>query len=99
METLEHPDGPRFPYTALTGEYVCCKRVEDYVYAGDKAMFGLGSHYHCPRCWVQTGSYGHTSTFCHKINKPFPKNTTEFHRCCPDGYCELEDENSPRVKR
>ena len=44
----------------------------------------LGSHYHCPGCWAETGMYGHHTTFC-KVTR----TQREFHRCCPDN-CELE---------
>lgn len=92
MEVLEHPDGPRFPYTALTGEYICCKYVEDVEFG--PSPWARGSHYHCPRCWESTGMYGHTSSLCRKLTGSLVQRSTDFHRCCPDGYCELEEEKS-----
>lgn len=60
----------------------CCAT---HAKAGD---FGLGSHYHCPGCWAETGMYGHHTTFCKATG-----TQREFHRCCP-GDCALETKGS-----
>lgn len=59
----------------------CCKAQAQAEAGG----FGLGSHYHCGRCWAETGMLGHYISIHHDDGK-FVKVAGHF--CCP-GDCEL----------
>lgn len=59
----------------------CCKLTADAELHG----WTLGSHYHCPRCWAETGMYGHYTT----IHRRGSGQVTVGHQCCP-GDCAME---------
>ena len=62
----------------------CC---EEHAKFGD---LGLGSHYHCARCWASTGMLGHYVSI-HRRDGKWLKVAGHF--CCPDN-CELETKDS-----
>lgn len=89
---LADPDAPDrhiFWNEKWFNDKACC---EESAQAQERG-WGMGSHYHCPRCWASTGMYGHsTSMHFDPVKRKSVK--VEFHRHCPD-WCEISGEPEP----